>query len=157
VQHTLPYPNQLNAGAAWRPVEPVLLTFGYTWERQVVYREDLFSGDRGVTVIVPRHFNNGYTFRLGTEITPIERLKVRLGGLRDISPANTAFLSPTLPDSDVWAVSGGLGFEIVKGFEINASYFHAFYDQTQTTSTEAFPAIYNTRANIYALSVVWKP
>ena len=66
-------------------------------------------------------------------------------------------LSPTLPDANVWAVSGGLGFEVVKGFEINAGYFHAFYDEAATVGPEAFPGVYNTRANIYSLAIVWKP
>jgi len=157
VSHQLGYPNQLNVGASLQVIKPLLVTFDWTWERFHVYRQDLFVGDRGVTVVVPRDYKNGYTLRAGIELEAIPRLKIRLGGLHDTSPSRSETLSPTLPDADVWAVSGGLGFEIFKGFEVNAAYFHAFYDTVSTTGTEAFAATYDTRANIYALSIVWKP
>jgi long-chain fatty acid transport protein len=163
VAHTLTYPNQLNVGAALRVIEPVLVTFDWTWERFHVYQQDLFVGDRGVVVIVPRNYKNGYTLRLGAEVSPIPRLKLRVGGLHDTSPSRPETLSPTLPDSNVWAISGGIGYELFTGFEINAGYFHAFYDTVSTPAVvpgvtpEYFPATYDTRANIYALSVVWKP
>ena len=64
---------------------PLLLTAGFTWERFHVYQEDAFVGDRGVSVVVPRNYRNGYTFRLGGEVQALNVLKLRAGALRDIS------------------------------------------------------------------------
>lgn len=158
VDHTLTYPNQLNVGAAFRvPMVPLLLTAGWTWERFHVYQQDIFTGDRGVTVIVPRDYRNGYTFRFGAEAQPLSALKLRAGVLRDISPARTDTLNPSLPDANVTALSFGVGYAIAPSVEINAAYFHAFYDTISTTGTEAFQGTYETRANIWSLSVLWKP
>ncbi len=157
VQHTLTYPNQFNLGASYKPIAPLLLTFGWTWERFHVYQQDLFVGDHGVTVVVPRNYKNGYTLRFGAEYQAIPKLKVRAGFLRDTSPSRPETLSPTLPDGDVWAVSVGAGYELMPGLEVNGGYFHAFYDTVSTPpGADAFPAIYDTRANIYALNVTWK-
>ena len=37
-----------------------------------------------------------------------------------------------------------------------AAWFHAFYDSITTAGTGVFQGTYETRANIRALSVVWK-
>jgi long-chain fatty acid transport protein len=157
VTHELTYPNQLNVSAAYRVIAPLQLMFDWTWERFHVYRDDIFTGDRGVTVVVPRAYKNGYTLRAGAEIQPIPRLTLRVGGLHDTSPSRAETLSPTLPDADVWAVSVGAGFNLTRNLEVNAAFFHAFYDTAKTAGTEVFQGSYETRANIYALSLVWKP
>lgn len=159
VTHTLTYPNQLQVAAAYRVIEPLLLTAGWTWERFHVYQEDIFTGDRGVTVVVPRDYKNGYTFRLGAEfsaVPSVPRLTLRAGGLRDVSPSRRDTLNPSLPDSSVWALSVGAGYEVIPNLEVNAAYFHAFYDKVSTIGTQVFQGTYETRANIYAISLVWK-
>lgn len=157
VTHTLTYPNQLNVGASYRaPVIPLLVTAGFTWERFHVYEQDAFVGDRGVSVVVPREYRNGYTFRLGGEVQALPRLKVRAGVLRDVSPSRTDTLNPSLPDSSAIAVSLGIGYRVLPDLEIDAAYFHAFYDSITATGLEAFPGTYQTRANIYALNLAWK-
>jgi long-subunit fatty acid transport protein len=45
---------------------------------------------------------------------------------------------------------------VIPNLEVNAAYFHAFYDKVTSVGTEAFPATYDTRANIYAINVTWK-
>lgn len=158
VTHTLTYPNQLNVGAAFRvPLLPLLVAAGFTWERFHVYQEDAFIGDRGVSVVVPREYRNGYTFRLGGELEALPRLKLRAGVLRDISPSRTDTLDPSLPDSNATALAVGAGYALLQDLEVDAGYFHAFYDSITATGLEAFPGTYQTRANIYALNVVWKP
>src|SRR5207249_2585080 len=40
--------------------------------------------------------------------------------------------------------------------QLNAGYFHAFYDTTTAVGPEAFPGTYETHTNIYALNITWK-
>ena len=156
VEHTLTYPNQLNVGAAFQiPKVPVLVTAGWTWERFHVYQEDTFTGDRGVTVVVPRDYKNGYTLRLGAEAQPLARLKLRAGVLRDVSPVRRDTVNPSLPDASATAIAFGAGYAVLPDLQIDAAYFHAFYDSITTAGTEVFQGTYETRANIWALSVVW--
>ena len=81
---------------------------------------------------------------------------MRAGILRDISPSRPETTSPTLPDSDVTAISFGVGYAITPALEISGTYFHAFYDQRTTVGTETFQGTYDTRTNIYSISVTWK-
>jgi long-chain fatty acid transport protein len=157
VAHTLTYPNQLNLAAAYRVIAPLLLTFDWTWERFHVYKQDLFVGDRGVTVVVPRDYKNGYTLRVGAEYQVIPLLKLRAGALRDMAPSRPETISPTLPDANSTAITVGVGLDLTKSLEISASYFHDWEDTMTSVGPEAFGAQYDTRANIWALSVSWKP
>jgi long-chain fatty acid transport protein len=157
VTHTLTYPNQINLAAAYRVIAPLLLTFDWTWERFHVYKQDLFVGDRGVTVVVPRDYKNGYTLRVGAEYQVIPLLKLRAGALRDMAPSRPETISPTLPDADSTAVTVGVGLDLTRSLEISASYFHDWEDKMTSVGGGAFPAQYDTRANIWALSISWKP
>lgn len=155
--HTLIYPNQLNVGAAYRPIDPLVVTADWTWERFTVYQSDVFSGDRGVTVSVPRNYKNGYTFRLGGEYALQPRgIRLRAGILRDISPSRPETTSATLPDANVTAISVGAGYAITPNLEVNAAFFHAFYDTQKTAGTQVFQGTYDTRTNIYALNFTYR-
>jgi long-chain fatty acid transport protein len=129
--------------------------FGWTWERFHVYKEDVFVGDKGVTVIVPRDYKNGYTLRLGAEFEALPMLRARAGLLRDTAPSRPETYSPTLPDANSWALSLGVGYTVAPGIEVNAAYFHDWQEKVTTVGTEAFPGMYSTRANIFALSATW--
>jgi long-chain fatty acid transport protein len=162
VQHQLTMPNYLAFGASYQVLPQVLVTGSFTWDRFIVYDRDAFIGTAGTSLIVQRNYHNGYTFRLGTEFTPIAKLKVRLGILRDIAPTPPEWLSATIPDSDVWGTSIGVGYTVLPGLDVNAAYFHAFYDQVTTPPAangqyNVFPGTYRPYANIPSIGVSWTP
>jgi len=108
-------------------------------------------------VIVNHNFTNGYTYRLGAEYTDvIPKLTLRAGVLRDIAPSRPSTFHPALPDSDVTAASIGIGYSFSQDLQLNATFFHAFYDSLTTTSDAAFPETYDTRANIFSFALRWK-
>ena len=53
------------------------------------------------------------------------------------------------------AGSIGLGYSFSQDLELNATFFHAFYDTLTTTPDAAFPGTYDTRANIATVGIVW--
>jgi long-chain fatty acid transport protein len=156
VRHVLTYPNVLNAGVAYRVVKPLLVSFGYTWNRYVVYKDDLFQGSKGTSVMVPRHYGNGYTFRLGAEYETTERLTLRIGGERDVSGVNRKFYSPTLPDSNAWTISTGASWKLTPDLAVNGAFFYAFLDQIASQGNVALPGIYSPNAYIISLGVTYR-
>jgi len=158
VTHDLTIPNLLNVGIAYRVLPNLLVTGAWTFDRFIVYKRDLFAGDLGTTVLVNRDYKNGYTFRLGAEMEDVlPKLTVRAGVLRDISPTRQEALSPTIPDANSTAVALGLGYEISPGLALNATYFHAFFDSTNTVGNDVFQGKFETRANIYTIGIAWHP
>ena len=160
VTHFLTVPNVLNLGAAYRVIPRLLVTAGFTFDRYVVYPQDVFAGDLGASVIVNRKYRNGVTYRLGGEFTATPKLTVRAGVLRDVSGLDKDAYSPTLPDSNAWA--GGLGatWAFTSDLALDAALWYAHLDEVTATNTgpqpQAFPGRYNPQAVIYSLAVTWK-
>ncbi|HSN92506.1 MAG TPA: outer membrane protein transport protein [Anaeromyxobacteraceae bacterium] len=156
-RHDLTYPSILHMGVAWRPVAPVQVLFDYTFADYSVYVEDRFVGDAGFLAVVPRDYDDGHTFRLGTEWDATARLVVRAGVLRDLSGVKTDNYSPTLPDSDSWVLSGGLGWRFSPALTANAAVYHAWRDEIASTGADAFPGSYRTTALLASVGLSWRP
>jgi len=158
VTHDLSIPNLLNVGIAYRVLPTLLLTGAWTLDRFIVYQRDLFVGDLGTTVNVTRNYKNDYIFRFGAELEDaIPKLTLRAGILRDMAPTRPDALNPTIPDSDVTSLAFGLGYEIKPGLVLNATYFHAFFDEASTTGSDVFPGTFDTRANIVTIGISFRP
>ena len=175
-KHQLTIPNTLNVAAAYRVAPPVLVMFTYTFDRWVVYDQDLFVSNTGAQIAVPRDYSNGHTFRAGVEWDVTRPLQLRAGLERDLSGLKTANQSPTLPDSSSWAGSVGATWWLAGGFSVNAAFFYAHLDKVTATGTGLEPGIYpgpttlpvpqpgtsfrgsyEPWAVIYTLSVGWTP
>jgi long-chain fatty acid transport protein len=151
--HRFTVPNVMTAGLSYRFPLQIALMAAYTLERWIEYRDDEFVGGSGFTVTVPRNHRNGHVFRLAAEWLSVAGtgLIVRLGGLRSISPQPTETISPTLTDSDSWAVSGGIGYKFADGLTIDLGYQHAFFQTVTATGEEAFPGTYKTDVDLLSL------
>jgi long-chain fatty acid transport protein len=158
--HDLTFPNYLSVGVAYQLFPEILVTGQFTWYRFIVYDKDDFVGDRGFSLSVQRNYHNAHMFRVGAEYAPnpVPRLKVRAGLERDINPTPDEWMSPTIPDADIWAVAVGASYEILDGLAVHAAYFHAFYDEVTTNvggADNVFPGRYNTRANLFSIGATW--
>lgn len=163
LSHRLTVPNVLGVGVAYQALPILTVTGGFTWTRYSTYDKDTFALSQGAPIDVQRHYADGYTYRLGAEVGPIDRIRVRAGVLRDVSPTPAEWMHSSIPDSNVWGVSAGAAYEILPKLEVAVAYFHAFFDETRTCQVaagacqpnDAFPGIYDTHANIVSLAVTW--
>jgi long-chain fatty acid transport protein len=178
---TLTIPNTLNIGLAYRVTKPLLVTATYTFDRWVVYDQDVFVGDNGSRIAVPRDYSNGYTIRAGAEYDVMPKLQVRAGIQRDVSGLNERYYSPTLPDASSWAGSLGATWKFGGGLALDAAVFYAMMDEvtaedpnpaTPGTGTEpgiypgptvvpvtegTFRGTYDVAAYIFGVSLGWTP
>jgi long-chain fatty acid transport protein len=162
-RHVLTFPNALQIGAAYRPIQSLLVTAGYSFNRYKLYTDDTFTGSQGFLKTVPRNYDNGYTFRLGGEYEATPRLTLRAGVLRDISGYDPANYSPTLPDSNTWAFAVGGGWKVTPDLAFNGTFFYALMDKVTTTDWASaanpggtFPGIFNTNVWIASVCLTWR-
>jgi long-chain fatty acid transport protein len=160
VTHELTIPNALNIGLAYRALPKWLFTFGFTFDRYTVYQSDVFQGELGASVVVPRNYSNGYTFRFGAEHDLLPQLKVRGGFLLDHSGLDTNALSPTLPDSSAWAAAVGGTWAFTPDIGVDATVWYGHLNEQTATNTgpapQAFPGTYSSHVFIYALALTWR-
>lgn len=157
VKHELIQPNRLNVGVAYRLVPDLQITLAWTFDRYVVYADDAFIGDKGVSLVVPRDYSNGWTYRVGAEWDASSRLQLRAGVLRDISGLKLNTYSPSLPDGNSWAVAFGGGYSFTKDFAVNAAFFYGWFDSiTSDPSLGALPGRYDLNAWIASVGFTWR-
>jgi long-chain fatty acid transport protein len=164
VQHQATMPNTLDVGLSYRVLPALLVTGAFSWERYVVFARDTFVGSSGLSIVVPRNYHNGHTYRLGVEGGPVGRFKVRLGAGRGIAPTPADWLHASIPDANVWLASGGLAYAALPSLEVSAAYQRAFFDQTRTCQAtggacapdNVFPGIQDAHANVFSLGVTWR-
>jgi len=152
-------PNEFFVGAAWQATSSLELMASWNLERWSVYTDDTFIGDKGLTVFVPRNYKNGYVFRAAAEYRKepaLPRLTLRAGILRSISNPPTDTLSPTLSDADSWAVSAGVGYDILPSLRADLGYQYAWFDKITATGASAFPGSYTTTAHLVSVGVNWR-
>jgi long-chain fatty acid transport protein len=159
--HFLTVPNTLAVGLSYRVTPGVLLTGAWTMDRFEVYKSDTFTGSAGTTIVVPRDYKNGYTYRVGGEVDVAPQWKVRAGLLRDISPTPKDRYSPSIPDADTWAGAVGASYAVIAdrtgapALSIHAAYFYAKYDKVTSEGSVVLPSTYDTHAHITSLGITW--
>jgi len=156
--HKLSIPNVLDAGISYDVMPGLTVDAAITFWRFIVYRNDTFIGDKGLTVTVPRDYTNAMTYRLGAEykLPFLTALTVRTGVIRDITPQPTDTLDPSLPQSSSWSWSVGASYQITNAFSVTVGNNYAWFDQVTTTGTNAYPGTYNTSAEIVSLGLIYK-
>jgi len=157
-QH-LTIPNVLFIGGAYAVKPNIKVMAAYDFERWSTYKNDMFVGDDGFTVTVPRNYNNAHVIRFAGEWVKLPFLPAltgRAGVLRSISSQPTDTLSPSLTDGNSTAISLGAGYNITPGLRIDLGYQHAFFDDVTATGNEAFPGTYKTQVDLVSLGVNWR-
>jgi len=77
---------------------------------------------------IPEYWKDGFTFRLGNEISITDSLQVVFGGGYDQNPAPDDYLSPMLPDSDRIFAALGAGYQFDFGLTLDMSYMFTFFE-----------------------------
>ncbi len=163
VTHEFTIPSKLDLGLAWRVVPSLQLVAGYTLDGYSVYLADTFVGQTidpltglPFQVTVPRHYQDGWTARLGGEWQATPQLAIRAGVLRDHSGYNPDYYDPSLPDGHSWVGSVGAGWAFSKSFAIDACFFYAWFDQVTATAVAPLPGTYDVTAWIASLGLTWR-
>ncbi|HEX2689537.1 MAG TPA: outer membrane protein transport protein [Kofleriaceae bacterium] len=159
VTEHLTIPNVLFVGAAYQVMPNLTVMAAYDFERWSVYKSDMFVGDSGFSVTVPRNYNNAYVMRLAGEwqkLPFLPQLTARAGILRSISDQPVDTVSPSLTDGNSWAVSVGGGYNVTPGLRVDLGYQHAFFDDVTAMGPEAFPGSYKTQVDLVSLGVNWR-
>ena len=159
VTENLTIPNVLFVGAAYEVIPNLKVMAAYNFERWSTFKSDKFIGSDGFTVEVPRDYKNAYVVRGAAEWANMPFLPIltgRIGLLRSISDQPTTTVSPSLTDGSSWAVSAGVGVNVMPTLRIDLGYQHAFFDKVTASGTEAFPGTYKTAVDLVSLGVNWR-
>src|SRR5919201_1709185 len=152
-------PNELYVGAAYEVIPKLKLMGSWNLERWRVYPEDLFVGDKGLVIDVPRDYRNAWVFRFGAEYAKpdfLPPLTLRVGLLRSISKQPRYTISPSLTDGNSWALSVGAGYEFIQNLRADIGDEYAFFDRLTAEGLDAFPGSYDTHVHLLSAGVTYR-
>lgn len=164
VRSELELPLMMGAGIAYTPFEKVTAEIDYLHIGWSSYDEmvlDFENAAGGVTRQVnPRNYEDSYSIRVGLEYRLNDAFALRGGYIRDNQAVPDKYVEPSLPEGNRNIYSLGFGYRFV--FEnfldvtIDGAYMLLRQEEREITdSVEDFNGVYNSLANMYALSIGW--
>jgi len=152
---TLPCPSDLYVGVAYNITKDLTVEadFQYVgWKSFDQLKLDIPLGPTfpaaGITTplqgpeVLPKNWDDAYLIRVGGEYR-MEKLALRAGLIYDKTPQPDASVEPMLPDANRIEVTLGLGYEISKSVNVNATYqLISFSDRNGTISYSTAPKYY---------------
>ena len=111
-QSDIPLPQVLSLGAAIKPWDKLTIQAEANFTGWKVFDSLGFRFDQQTGAVQDgksaRHYKNTWTFRLGGLLQASGRVQLMAGAMWDPTPVTDGFVSPDLPDSDRWSLTGGL-------------------------------------------------
>lgn len=112
----------------------------------------------------PRHYSDTFIHRLGAEYDMSDAIDIRGGIFYDNNPVKDVLVDPSLPDSDRWGFTFGLGLNLTKNIGLDLAYmFLRFNERTvsysQVSYTKGFSPFvgtYNSSAHLLGVNVSYK-
>src|SRR2546425_5900945 len=86
----------------------------------------------------PRLWHNSYVYRFGAEYTATDQIALRGGYYYAQSPIPDNTFDPTIPESNLHALTGGLGYTF-SSFTFDVSYLIGFYEKRSINSSTLDP------------------
>ncbi|TLY43333.1 MAG: hypothetical protein E6K59_07315 [Nitrospirae bacterium] len=111
-----------------------------------------------------RNWKNSYVFRLGAEYAATDRLALRGGFFYDQTPIPDNTFDPTIPNADLYALTGGAGYRW-GATSVDIAYLLGFYEKRAINASSIDPTLtgatggpqafgsFSTMAQVLVLSV----
>lgn len=84
-------------------------------------------------------WKDSWFFAVGTTWRPAPAWALRAGGAYDESPVPDRTRNPSIPDSDRYWITFGLGYQPAPGIAIDAAYAHFFMDEAEIDLSQTLP------------------
>ncbi|MCC5933100.1 MAG: outer membrane protein transport protein [Balneolales bacterium] len=122
---TLPLPAVLSIGTGIRASEVLRMAIDFNLTFWSAYESLAFNFADNTAALQdseePRDFNDSFSLRIGAEYDATRRLQLRIGTYFDQSPVTEGYITPETPDVHRFGITAGLGFEVIRNLEVNAS------------------------------------
>ncbi len=148
---TLPLPEVLSVGAAWKPLKRFTVQLDFNLVGWKAYDSlafnyaDAVNGSKRTSS--PRLYENRIAARLGGHYQATDALAIMLGAAYDPTPVRDGYVSPDLPDANRIILTAGLSYKLAKSLTLLAAVEYVSSEKRQATYDEAaFGGTYQTKA-----------
>ncbi len=148
---TLPLPEVLSVGAAWKPLERFTVQVDFNLVGWKAYDSLAFNyGDEvngSKRSSVARLYENRLAARIGGHYQATDALAIMMGAAYDPSPVRDGYVSPDLPDANRVVLTAGLSLKLAKSLNLLAAVEYVSSEKRNASYDEAaFSGKYQTKA-----------
>lgn len=148
---TLPLPEVLSVGLAWKPLEKLTVQADFNLTGWKAFDSLAFNYGQAVNGAMrtssARHYQNRLASRLGAHYQASKSLAIMLGGAYDPSPVSDGFVSPDLPDANRIVLTSGFTCKLAPKLTLLAAVEYVVSDKRDGMFNEAaFSGQYQTKA-----------
>ena len=148
ISATLPLPQVFAIGASYKPHENWVINaeaYLSDWNDydiiDIEFKEEPVAGENSTQLI--RHYKNGYSFRAGVEYLPEKNYELRAGLIVGVSPINSRYMSPDVPDANRINPSVGGSYIFSENFRLDAALLMEFINRKSHNTTSNIDGTYN--------------
>jgi long-chain fatty acid transport protein len=151
----VPIPNQISAGVGVQVMSQMFVQAQVDWTNWSRFQNLTLSvpSNPMMSMTIPQNWHDGVILRTGLEYN-LDPTRLRFGFGYDWNPVPADTLSPIVPDSDRFLVSGGALFE-VRGLYGEVSAMGVIF-RTRDSTLPQFPVRYSTFAILTGLSLSYR-
>jgi long-chain fatty acid transport protein len=155
---TLPLPQVISIGIGFTPTEKLLIAADVNFIGWASYKTLEFDYDHTTSslqnTVSQRNYKNTFSYRLGAQYKVTDDFRVRIGGAYEMTPVQSGYVTPEVPDANRINLTAGLGYTLAKKLTIDASFtFVNFQKRTDTNTESNFSGTYKTYIAIPGLSL----
>jgi len=157
---SLPLPQVLTLGVAWKPSEKLALAFDVNRVGWSAYDTLAFDYEQNTTSLIDtksaRNYKNTYAFRLGAQYEIDEQLTTRIGLAYGLTPVTDGYVTPETPDANRINFTGGLGYVLGDHFEFDASVLFTKLTRTDTNLETNLSGTFTTIVVAPGFAVIYR-
>jgi long-chain fatty acid transport protein len=157
---TLPLPEVLSVGLAWKPMEHLTLQADINLTGWKAYDSLAFNYGQAVNGAtrnsVARLYQNRLATRVGAHYQATNALALMIGGAYDPSPVRDGYVSPDLPDANRIVFTGGFTYKVIPKLTLLAAIEYVSSEKRNATYNEvSFNGQYQTKAVTPAIGLTY--
>jgi long-chain fatty acid transport protein len=157
---TLPLPEVLSVGFAWKPLEHLTIQGDFNLTGWKAYDTLSFNYDKSINgstrSSAARMYQNRLATRLGAHYQATEMFAIMIGGAYDPTPVRDGYVSPDLPDANRIVLTGGLSYRFIKNLTAIAAIEYVTSDKRDANYGDvSFSGRYQTKAITPAIGVTY--
>jgi long-chain fatty acid transport protein len=158
---SLPLPHNVSMGVAFRPVARLTLALDAHVTVWSSLQQLVVNFDKPGTPALAQTlaWRDSVSVRLGGQLVPVDGLALRLGVGYEKSPVPIDTLDPTVPVSDRYLVTGGVGYTVPTGKAHGLGFgvgYIAGISADRTATRPDFPATYSQVVHLVSLAVSYE-
>lgn len=148
---TLPLPEVLSVGAAWKPTEHLTIQADVNLTGWKAFDSLAFNYGQPVNGSsrnsVARLYQNRLATRLGAHYQATKSFAIMVGGAYDPTPVRDGYVSPDVPDANRLVLTGGFTYKIIPKLTLLAAIEYVTSEKRDATySDAALNGRYQTKA-----------